>query len=399
MNMKMLPDDFLKATQAAPDSKGNSALARIARDQGWKPVCLRAIVGRLLTTRMEPTMRRILALIFALSALHPAYANDLPEGDFLLTGPVLPGIQEGYIVPITVHASIRDNRIHWSLMTSYGADAMGCETHGKCDRINQSLVHHVTLADDGTLSLDKIDRERGKHLTVDRPDEDETYVFGALNMLIDGAKLTLTEQGGTLHSRAGRRATARKITLHPLSLEQTQQALAFILSFEVSLAQMNHCAIRQFAEIAAKPNPDPIESEILAAARFYGEQMELNDLARYYVLTDPPAELADEVALASGKYELSRAMLFFGSRLQMLADEAEPLSDAQIWTGLAQEFTQSGLAARFEKEVPGYFDEIVSTRADEILAALKIQQRFANAMREGQVPLTLLCSDLRMAAY
>ena len=331
-------------------------------------------------------------LAFAASTVS---AKDLPQGEFLLTGPVFPGIQQGHIVPVLAHARIEGNRIHWSFMTSYGGDDISCQNFDKCSRVVQTLTYDVAWDDKGVIRIEDSHRVSGKGLGVDR--NDSLHIYAALRSFVDGAELNLTEDGGTMTGRVGRRTSPRVVQWHPLSLQQTLEAQSFMLSFEQSFARLNHCGIRQFAEIAAKPDPSPIEKEILAAGKYYQSITEFNDTISYYFGGDIPADKQASIDEAKAKDMALRVIMVFGSEVVRDArEQGKPApSDADILLGISQDIPAS-LRARTEEFAPGYLDEVLTTRQAEYLAVIRHQNRYAEMIQSGADPLAAICKNIRM---
>ena len=149
-------------------------------------------------------MLRLIPLISLILWATSATAKELPQGGFLLTGPVLPGIQSGHIVPVLVHADIKGDTIHWSFSTTFNGDAYSCEDTGKCARTVHTMAHQIDWQDDGTVKILDTHRTTGEGLSVDRGED--IYVYAALHNFLDNAQLDLDANGGVMIARAGRRS-------------------------------------------------------------------------------------------------------------------------------------------------------------------------------------------------
>ena len=342
-------------------------------------------------------MHRLFVALFACILATNAPAKDLPKGEFLLTGPVLPGVQDGKIVPVFVHATTTANRIEWSFLTSFSSDDYFCQQYQKCQNIVQTLSHTVDWKDDGTLRLLKTDRKTGDGLAIDRPREDALYVYDALQSLLNNAKLTLTADGGSLTSQAGRRSTARSVTWHPMTLQQTQEAIAFVKSFELSFGELDFCALRQYADIVANPNRTELDAEILAAGRFAHILEQATNTSNYYFASAVPADKVDATEFARVQSDVLYLLRVNGRFiLDDARDAGEPdLTSAQLWFELSKQLS-GPLGKRINDLAPGYLETATTTLQTEIIAAIRHSARLRDAGSYGGNLMQAVCNDIRL---
>ncbi len=318
----------------------------------------------------------------------------LPQGGFMLVDTPLNGIAEGYIVPVFLHVEIAGNRMDWTFTTSFVPFDQSCKMYQKCQQSVQTLSHEVDWQADGSLAILDTVRRTGPGLAVDRPTEDETYVYNALNLFLKGAVLDLDASGGTI-TRDIRRGK-QVVRVMPATLDQSLSALAFAKAFELSLWQMNHCVIRQVLAFEAMQDPDPLAQDVLLAARYlrYLETLELEAL---YYSGEPPAGKGFEVRMATLRHTAARFAVRTVSQMYTdaaLAGAPAPSdADAPIAAKQAVGLMQSRLGDFYSVVVR----EIIETRAQQLLAAARFDaRRKAVAEPSDEAMMARICADARL---
>ncbi|MCP3972717.1 MAG: hypothetical protein GY717_20830 [Rhodobacteraceae bacterium] len=339
-------------------------------------------------------MKHILALLAAL-AFGPAQARDLPQGEYLLTGNVLPAIREGLIVPVFVHLSTHGDRMDWSFVTAYNPDAVFCAETGKCHRMVQTLSHTVHWDDDGDLRVVSTDRTSGEGLVIDRASVDTLLIYAPLTTLIGGARLELSQTGGTL-SHESRRNGGTEIELVPATLDQLLQAMAIPRALELSLALLDQCAIRQVLDLANDPDPTPAARELLLAARYLYDIEKNEAISSYYSTPEeiPPQERA-AVEAARNYWHAARFPMqhsFIDAAEARIA--GTPLSDEAL-LALASE-TMTMMQDELGADYDALAEEILVNRRAGLLAAIRFYARFATVVQSGADLQNALCADVTL---
>jgi hypothetical protein len=325
-------------------------------------------------------------------------ARDLPQGGFMLVDTPLSGIAEGEIVPVFLHVEITATRLDWTFITGFMPFDQSCEMYQKCQQSVQTLSHEVDWQADGTLAILKTERRRGAELTIDRPAEDEIFVYEALSLFLDGAVLDLDASGGLLRRepQEGKQEGETVVRLLPATLDHGLAALAFARAFELPLALLDHCVIRQVVGFAAMAEPDPLTQEVLLAARFL-RYLDTLDLEAHFYSGEPPAEKGFDVQMA--KLRGTAARFTLGTVSQMYGDAARsgavPPTDADALVAATQ------IIARLQKRLGDFYgvvvEEIVQTRGQELLAAARFEARRAAVSEASQeAMIARVCTDARL---
>ncbi len=340
-------------------------------------------------------MRLLLCILALALSFRPALARDLPQGEYLLMGNVFPAIEEQIMITTLAHVKTGGDRLEWTFFTYVLPDQQSCDSFGKCQRFVQSLSHKVAWDADGTLRILETERARGKGLTIDRPEIDETHIYGVLPSLLEGARLTLTPEGGAL-TRKNRRGGARQIDLLPASLERAAAALSMAAIFEISLAQLDGCAIRQVLAFAADPAPTKGEREVLAASRL-AEDLRKMEAEEAQYTTDPedPETLA-ALSKARKRYQVYRIAVAWppiqGGTAALIA--GTPLSDDAMMALIKEGLDRFDSAA--DPDYRAAIDEILATRAADAMAYARLSSRFAAMINLGADPVAAICADLTL---
>lgn len=342
---------------------------------------------------------RPLALICAFfCAAQPAAARDLPTGEFLLTGPVLPGIQEGNIVPVFVHLTTRPGHLEWRFVTYFAGDALNCEEFGKCQAVVQPLSHDVEWQDDGRFEITKVMLPDSLGLTIDRPVEDVEFIYPDILSMVESGILSLTEQGGTWLAKSEQSSVIRQVFLTPFSLEETQGAIAYIGIFELSFARLNQCGISQLAKIINSEPQDDIGLDVLETMRFAQHLKQLNDAEGYYNLGDdgrPDPEKHEKIKAERDALQLG---IQSGMRLvQDTIDQEKSPSGLNIWAEVTQSAKDN--SARFDPLLGRPMAELLNEWRPGIIATVKLMSRFSIATSKGLDPYQAVCSDVTMRAF
>ena len=334
------------------------------------------------------------ALVFAHLMPAPAVAKDLPTGEYVLLGNVLPGIQDGFIVPIFVHLLTTGDQMNWTFITSYIPDKHSCESGNKCDQAIAALRHKVQWQPDSSLKILSTDRMTGPGMAIDREDFDGPYVLDPIQGLVSRGQLELSADGGVFTLE--RRGQSRKvIDLAPVALDDLMDAIAFVKGFEISLGKLNHCAIRQVVKIMADEDRSEIEQQVVDATRFMGRFERVSSDARYHLFGEEPeserAEIkqksilsaAMKVAAAVPRHDVTTAML-----------DGKPLTDAEI-LAISTEFV-SRVAKSAGEYYPALIKEILETRRHQLLATIKVFSRLEVLRAKGHVLETAICQDVTL---
>jgi len=334
---------------------------------------------------------RVVCLCLSVLAAMPARARDLPPAEYLLVGDVFPAVKLGIMVPVFAHVRTDGDRMDWTFFTYFSADALFCEQTGKCARFVSTLSHRVSWADDGTLRVMDRTLTTGEGLTIDRREIDGPHVYGAIDRLLAGGTLTLTDRGGQLR-KTGRRGAARTVDLLPVSLDQALAALTFAGAFELSLARLDHCIIRQVAEFAADPAPTPAMTLVLEAMYYETELRRLRDLT-YTQPYDPDAP--PEVTEAEERL----AVLQFAKTVpvkpaaEAIIDGA-PLSDDALMALVAE--TTEHWAELDRPAMTAAIEDLATDWRPRVLAAIRIAARAAAVQFEGRDLQTAVCADITL---
>lgn len=335
----------------------------------------------------------ILALMLSLTTAQ-AQSRDLPEGSFYVAGEVLPAIKQGALVPVQVHLTLTGNRLEWRFITSFLPNAASCERDGKCHQVVQSLSHDVTWNADGTLTLDSTDLKTGPDLTIDRAEFDNLLVHAPVSSLVDRAILTLDASGGTL-TKTGVGGLVREVTLIPATLDQTLAAVSVPYAFELSLSQLDQCAIRQVLGVYNAETRSPVQADLLRAAKHFHHLYRLNGAANYYSLHDAPADQAER--LDSQRLHATAAQMTFSFAAFELAkatDEGKTLSDAEILT--IAEDALSKLRDRLGDQYDVIRTDILDTRGSDLIAAARLSARMRQLIKSGTDPYAAVCADVTL---
>ena len=358
------------------------------------------------------SMKRILLACFAIMFGLTAQARDLPQGGFLLLGTVFSSPNDEFPQLILPHAQIEGDQIQWSFVTARPGDARSCKEDNKCKRVAVGPRHRVQWSNSGTLTVLGTERAPKLANAVISTALDEQHVFRALDNLLENANLKLTATGGSMSAKSGRRAAPRTITWHPLSLEETVTGLAFSSYFfadrflRPDLAQ---CALKQFAQSANAPSPTPEQSDVLHAAQYYREIMDIQaQIIRYAGM--PRNDLTDIFRpaedLTLSRQRILRTILDEGKLLFPTPsddDSADPTdltpsSAIEILDGIHR-YANNAKAERLNARSGGYLDHIVTTRPRQYLAAIQFEQRLQRLNAAGDDKMRAICADFTLSKY
>lgn len=197
-------------------------------------------------------MRATAILLAATLLALPAAAGERsPDGGYLLVDPVLPGVAEGVIVPVTTHVTLSGDVLSFTFLTSDRSAGV------------EALTVRFTEAG-GALAVAAHEIAGGAEGVIDRADLDRAHILLPMLAFLDGAGVAWEAQGFTLTQGATR---GRFVAA---SAEFAREALALTAAHGVSLARLGTCTLRQLAEINLRAGRSPAEEEVLAAARTLG---------------------------------------------------------------------------------------------------------------------------------
>jgi hypothetical protein len=320
-----------------------------------------------------------------------ADARDLPQAGFAVLGEVLPGIKEGYIIPIYVHVEMGGDQMDWTFLTAIPPNAEDCELRGRCAAQVQSLSHQVAWGADDTVRIVETQLTTDEGLVIDRADLDGPHIFDSIQWLLSGGTLSVTPQGGLLRKTA-RRSAPRQVALVPASVQDMRDALSLMVQFNQSLVQLDQCGIRQILPMMAAQTPTPRQTQVVAAARLAGEIARIRAEAMYYGTREPPdAERARLEALSLQASAFRYAVVWPQSSLVEAMQAGEDLDDDALVA-----LTREGLAPLMDQLGPDGVAEILETQRARLIALQRLSARFMQGYREGRDPLAMLCSDISL---
>lgn len=335
-----------------------------------------------------------LALFLVLFIPWQAAAKDLPKAEYVLLGEVLPGIQDGIIVPVFVHLQTDKDQMNWNFITVFVPDKLMCDDFGNCNQVEPALSHKVRWKEDGDLQVLSTDRRTGHGKVIDRAEIDASQIINPIDSLVQNGTLTLGDQGGTF--KLLRRGKSPKVVdLQPVSLEDLLAAISLVKGFNLSFADLNQCAVRQVVAIMGKADRSEAEQQVVDAARFLGRYDRLDGEGRYYPFREAPEDQREEVGLKS----LHSSAMQVGLRIPLrdVTDallNGTPMSDEDV---LAQ---SAEIIARLEKSAGAYYqtirEDILVTHRTQLLAAIRLSARFSALQAKGHELQQAVCSDITL---
>ena len=272
----------------------------------------------------------------------------------------------------------------WTFVSAVQPDSQLCETLGKCKQAVQALSHDVTLNDDGSVTIQASHRHSGDGMTIDRPDQDETFILGEIDGFLDGAQLVHDGSHATL-SNAG-----RTVDLVPASVDDLLDAIFLVRSFEQSFAKLDQCGVRQVLDILNRSGDRAAHAqEVADAARYLGHLGRLETSAQYYVdgaPADQEAELRQKQLV--GMYA---AMALNGPRAE-IALAGSPLSDEQVLEAARK--LDGALKPVLGDSFANVSNDLLVDRKAGFLATVRLMSRFDVLLRQGNDPYTAICKDI-----
>lgn len=330
----------------------------------------------------------VLVLVAAFTA-RAAVADDGPQsGSYMLVDTVLDGVEAGDIIPIFTHMAVTatpdGGHMEFTFLSSYAGDSITCEAIQKCERAVNALGLDFVMRNDGRLSVRDVDIRTGPGLTIDRDDVDEPFIIRPIIAMIDGAQATWSENEIVLTPLgwpAGR--TARFLSA---DLDEAYDALAFALSFEVSLGYLDHCVIRQVMEIANLSTllRSEAERELLDAVHFAGVFTRLDDQIGYWAFDrdNDPRDPAEVRAMQSRISLVGVAMVYV------------PYQDGEDSVAAIEE----GIGALRDRidDFEAIRTDFILPNLDGIVAMRRTMGRYASVIEQGHDPVESLCRSVHL---
>lgn len=330
-------------------------------------------------------LRRLAAAALVAASVSPAEAGGvLPDGGHILVDELLPGVDAGIIIPIYIHMQVTGTEAEVTFATIFPPDLIMCEAFGKCGQAVPALS--LSFAEDGDGRITVTDREihTGPGLTIDREDVDVAHIIEPVADFLDGARVT--EDGHGLRLTNG----FRSVRLMPGDLRFMLDAMAFAASFDISLAPLDQCILRQVATLAAKPERSPREEEVLLAVKVYGELARIDAMQGMIVFDPATPDPAEQKTLRAMAIRWALAGVVRRLMDTEIADAPLP-SDAELDRMISEELALFTAAGDRTEAIRA---EVMETRAPELRATIRYQARFFEAMMMGYVIEELVCRSI-----
>jgi len=350
-------------------------------------------------------MARFLFVCLALVLGFSVHAKDLPQGGFLLNGPVFPSLANDGRPLILAHAQIEGDQIQWTFVSDDSGAARSCKEHNKCKRLVQGPRHLVQWTNSGNITILSTHRAANVANAVISSDLDEQHIYRALDTLLNDASLKLTATGGTMNAKQGRRSAPRTITWHPLSLDDalTGHALADFYFEYLQIAETGQCVLKQFAQTVASSAATPAQTDMLNATRYYRELLDVQAHVRQYngmprndltTVLRPAQELMMNRHLALMTILREGAGLFPDATSDdaTAGAEAKPPSAMEVLDRMHR-LVHSAEGERLNTRSGGYLEHIITTRPRAYLAAIQFEQRLRQLDGSRANKLRAICAD------
>lgn len=334
-------------------------------------------------------MRILLVLILTLILpLGPVAARDLPNGTYAVLGDVLPGIKQGYIVPVYLHVTISPGRLDWTFVTIGATVPIYCNTHQRCQTDLQSLSHHVDWDEDGILTVRQTERRTGDGLAIDRASLDDAHIFAPIQNLVEGGRLSFRGAGGRL-TNPNHPGEARLIRASPPEL---REAVDLVKSFNQPMVQFDQCGVAQILTIQNMANRSDDQQQVLDAARFLGQMKRIEAKRHTYreATTDP--DIIAEIEYLTSHYAAYQFALTFAQQEEEAALMAGHSYSDEILIAIAKDAAAPMTKLLDEEDVA----ELFETWRTELLAAQRYFARYAVAASKSENPISLICRNITL---
>ena len=322
----------------------------------------------------------------------PTLTDDtLPDGDYLLVEDVLPGVRNGDIPPVYVHASTQGSRIDWTFFAWTGPSAEACAEHGKCQHFVQALSHDIEIGPEGTITHVTSMPGADAGQTIDWPGSDSSFILDEIDQLIRGATLDLDRNGGTL-TAASTSDTPRTVTFLPATLNDADAAVAYAGTLSLPLARLNHCVTRQAITALTEPDPNPAMNLVAQAVRFAGEYRRAQRAADYHVRVPADPGDAAQDAEANARKEVFALVVSEPAKAGAIRlARGDELRDAELEEQMRQ--TLARIEDGPSEEMHRAARDIRETWKDGALAMARIAARVRALEMTGQDTTEAACRD------
>lgn len=317
-------------------------------------------------------------LVFALVIL-PAHAADaLPSGEFVLVNSVLPGPRQRATTPVYTHLTLTDGHMEFRFISTAAPDALSCKETQKCERAVNALGLDYVLENDRIVVTDHEIRT-GPRMLIDHQESDLPLIIEPMLQLVDGATATVGENEVSFHAPDG--TDARFLAG---SLAEAQEAMAFAMSWGVSLHDLDRCVLRQIAEVRLREETGMSEAEhnLLKAVDAAGISSEVQQAGQYWaMMPDAPEANSPEIQ------RLTTAAAY----LRILPQAVRQYPEVTPEQAQAMMLERLSEAESFDATI---VDEYVTPNREGLLQLGRYHIWFGELLSEGEDPVKRLCQSV-----
>lgn len=337
------------------------------------------------------------ALVLVAAAGPRAAARD---GGYLLVDPLFGGIEGGAVVIRYLHLTLAGDRIEARFIAPYAPWPDACESGtGPCDQIVHALDMRVEERE-GRLTLLSHVTRLGPGVVIDRPDVDLGFFVMPLLALVGGAGIA--RDGAVLTLSRPERQGEQGYRFVALELDAALDAVRFAASFEISLAPLDYCIVRQIAGLRHDPRPGAAARQVLDAQGFVAGlaalRAEFERAGRADAEADARMRLGArlavrQIALTTGVRHLAEASLAEDADLTLPGRGPDDDALAAVM--------REGVAGLARSDRPGFAAEAEALLGDDLpglLGTTRYMARHALLMQRGHDLPTTICRDITLAA-